>query len=424
MKSLSFKKKGFTIVELVIVIAVIGILAAVLIPSFVNMSKKANMTSDEVAVRNMNMLLASEFVDKKPKELKEVIDMLDDNGYNVNSLTPLTSGYVFVWNSTDNKIDLLESSKVTGDKLFDLSKGASFINVKVGTKEELMTALNKGNDVTLTNNIEVSDTFNIVGDVTIDMNKHTLNASANTARPFNLTNGSALTINASGAHIECGKYGLVNIPAGNSGTVILNGGYYKANTNNGSFIKVRTGEITKNTKVNIVLNKVNYTDESNDGYIINPVSNDRTTFLGDLNITIDGGSYEAHSGIISKTQATIQEAKIKTKGFGIAVEGGTAQIEKCDITVGTYNDGAPATPIAASNNATVNVKGCKLYGNGETEGALGVYTSGGTIIAENLTIDTTTFKNGNIAKDWGVDTSSYPDAKILIKVDGEILIEK
>ena len=306
MKSLSFKKKGFTIVELVIVIAVIGILAAVLIPSFVNMSKKANMTSDEVAVRNMNMLLASEFVDKKPKELKEVIDMLDDNGYNVNSLTPLTSGYVFVWNSTDNKIDLLESSKVTGDKLFDLSKGASFINVKVGTKEELMTALNKGNDVTLTNNIEVSDTFNIVGDVTIDMNKHTLNASANTARPFNLTNGSALTINASGAHIECGKYGLVNIPAGNSGTVILNGGYYKANTDNGSFIKVRTGEITKNTKVNIVLNKVNYTDESNDGYIINPVSNDRTTFLGDLNITIDGGSYEAHGGIISKTQATIQ----------------------------------------------------------------------------------------------------------------------
>ena len=35
------KKKGFTIVELVIVIAVIGILSAVLIPTFSNVTKKA-----------------------------------------------------------------------------------------------------------------------------------------------------------------------------------------------------------------------------------------------------------------------------------------------------------------------------------------------------------------------------------------------
>ena len=35
-------KKGFTIVELVIVIAVIAILAAVLIPTFANVTNKAN----------------------------------------------------------------------------------------------------------------------------------------------------------------------------------------------------------------------------------------------------------------------------------------------------------------------------------------------------------------------------------------------
>ena len=38
-------KKGFTIIELVIVIAVIGILAAVLIPTFSNVIDKANATS-------------------------------------------------------------------------------------------------------------------------------------------------------------------------------------------------------------------------------------------------------------------------------------------------------------------------------------------------------------------------------------------
>lgn len=35
-------KRAFTIVELVIVIAILAILAAVLIPTFVNLTKKAN----------------------------------------------------------------------------------------------------------------------------------------------------------------------------------------------------------------------------------------------------------------------------------------------------------------------------------------------------------------------------------------------
>ena len=43
------KKRGFTIVELVIVIAVIAILAAVLIPTFANVVKKAN---DSKAMQN------------------------------------------------------------------------------------------------------------------------------------------------------------------------------------------------------------------------------------------------------------------------------------------------------------------------------------------------------------------------------------
>ena len=53
-------RKGFTIVELVIVIAVIAILAAVLIPTFSNLIKKANESSDVQAVRQMNTFLAAD----------------------------------------------------------------------------------------------------------------------------------------------------------------------------------------------------------------------------------------------------------------------------------------------------------------------------------------------------------------------------
>ena len=45
-------KKGFTIVELVIVIAVIAILSAVLIPTFGGITDKANKSAAEQAARN------------------------------------------------------------------------------------------------------------------------------------------------------------------------------------------------------------------------------------------------------------------------------------------------------------------------------------------------------------------------------------
>ena len=46
------KKKGFTIVELVIVIAVIGILSAVLIPTFSNVTKNARESAKQQDLAN------------------------------------------------------------------------------------------------------------------------------------------------------------------------------------------------------------------------------------------------------------------------------------------------------------------------------------------------------------------------------------
>lgn len=54
-----FNKKGFTIVELVIVIAVIGILAGVLIPTFSGITKRANETAAmQEATSGRNAILA------------------------------------------------------------------------------------------------------------------------------------------------------------------------------------------------------------------------------------------------------------------------------------------------------------------------------------------------------------------------------
>lgn len=67
------KKRGFTIIELVIVIAVIAILAGVLIPTFVSVIKKANVSSDTALVRNINEALAAEDVTDKPTTMNQAL---------------------------------------------------------------------------------------------------------------------------------------------------------------------------------------------------------------------------------------------------------------------------------------------------------------------------------------------------------------
>lgn len=70
-------KKGFTIIELVIVIAVIGILAAVLIPTFSNVIDKANATA---AMENAKNAYTNFLVDNADKMVMESADFYIKSG--------------------------------------------------------------------------------------------------------------------------------------------------------------------------------------------------------------------------------------------------------------------------------------------------------------------------------------------------------
>ena len=103
-------KKGFTIVELVIVVAVIAILAAVLIPTFSGIIRKANISSDTVVAKNLNTAAISAGADT----FEDALAAVREAGYYVANLNAKAEGCYFVWEDDSNQFLLydLNNSKI------------------------------------------------------------------------------------------------------------------------------------------------------------------------------------------------------------------------------------------------------------------------------------------------------------------------
>lgn len=92
------KKHGFTLVEFIVVIAIIAILSAVLIPTFVNLIRSARISADTQIARNMNTALAAaEILDGKNETLYDAVRDIQEVGYTVDKLTPSANGCSLVW---------------------------------------------------------------------------------------------------------------------------------------------------------------------------------------------------------------------------------------------------------------------------------------------------------------------------------------
>lgn len=90
--------------ELVIVIAVIAVLAAVLIPTFANVTRRANQSADEQAVYQMNLALAVVEIDDRPENVADVIAVLNTEGMDLEDYSPLLSDTRFYWVKSINRI--------------------------------------------------------------------------------------------------------------------------------------------------------------------------------------------------------------------------------------------------------------------------------------------------------------------------------
>ena len=344
-------KKGFTIVELVIVIAVIAILAAVLIPTFAGIISKANLSADQRAVREMNTAIAMEGA----TTLDAAMAALEKNGINAKYLIPLSAGYSFVWNETEKKIELVEG-KV--DESIDEAR--KNIAVTVNTSEAFLNAIDEDYKYIKLDadvNIDISDLDIKGNNVTIDLNGKKITTTQETGRSKYLNvKGSATfvngTIEARGIQVFKGA----KLVVGKDANLVVN----SVDSNGGAALWIYAGaevEINGGTFTAV------YNNTSADISATKPVAVNNSGKL-----TINDGTFNAYStsyAIISVGELIVNGGVVNGYRGAVSVDGG-----KATINGGTFNIEAPAG-VAAHALHIENGAECTISGgtfNGTVSG--------------------------------------------------------
>ena len=229
-------KRGFTIVELVVVIAVVAILAAVLIPTFASVIRKANVSNDVALVRNLNEGLKIEEVGgKKNDTMTDALNVAKDYGFEVEKLTPRSSGEI-LWDSVNNRFVLLDENgdAVYKDESKTLSSGANLWKIVNNATEAAdnteYSSYIKGNatiaTLTVTNGVDVGVNkvteltyLNMTGTaktVTIRTNggNLTVKAPSDTVNHYNDLTSVDIKAVASASYHEYGSVGFVSVTSG------------------------------------------------------------------------------------------------------------------------------------------------------------------------------------------------------------------
>lgn len=102
MKSLLKKRKGFTLIEILIVVVIIGILTAIAIPNFIGMSDRAKIARIESDLQSIGVAAEMYYMDKTdyPATLSDLVKDDPTKTY-LNSLpTPPVENESYTWDKT------------------------------------------------------------------------------------------------------------------------------------------------------------------------------------------------------------------------------------------------------------------------------------------------------------------------------------
>ncbi len=358
------KKRGFTIVELVIVIAVIAILAGVLIPTFVSIINKANESNDIQAVRNMNTFLASAKVTGEVNSILDVYDLFDESGYSVENYKPLYKNRSYYYDKEYNQILYVDANKTVlfpaehqgktyaslGHNWMSLSmtavatvkpSGANYtaagntVTAKVASVEEYAYVVQEFNKSSSATSLNIT--------LTSDMDLMGANCAIKEAKDVTIKGeGTGVTLKNVTSNVELEEQSKRNAAQ-------INASYYS-----GGLISKVTGTVVIE---NVVIENINVkTPQTGAVGVIVGVMQGANAKLTLKNVTVKNSSVIGHRDVGALVGAAQNGASITLEGninienVSVKTNGGRAA-----LIVGKLNSGSKIT-----NNATVTVKDSAL----------------------------------------------------------------
>lgn len=415
-------KKGFTITELVIVIVVIAILAAVLIPTFASLIKKANVSADTQVAKNLNTALSmAEASGEKDMTFTDAQAAVRNAGYILSSLNPTAAGNYFVWESDSNQILLVDKDMKILYKAKDIKEEYATIDggtwhialndpslldgiadiqiipamnesTIAGDGNKVTTLLNAGGTVTLSEPVTITtapthatysdrkDGIRIKDgqEVTLDLNGQTMTTDFDTYdyRAFQLFNGKlklvngAVTVNATAGGTKEANglsiYGIVNVGGNGSETQEL---------------------LVKDMKLTYLSEVPG--DKGKGGTAISINDKNATALIEDTTILVAN----AAGVYVGYGEATLKNVVIKSAGDAgyiscavTACFGGTATID------GGYYTSETAVVSIYPTGGTINIKGGTFSTTADE--LLDIYAPASNAVADSTIVITGGIFNG------------------------------
>ena len=365
-------KKGFTIVELVIVIAVIAILAAVLIPTFSGIIRKANISADTQLVKNMNTALAAdEAINGKPDSFSDVIAIVKDAGYVLSAFNPTTEGCYVAWDKENNQLLLIDGKDDKFEVIYSVKEPSASENWYFAVdSEEAKQALKDhyGDTVkiemAITTAKGLADMLAAGGTQEIYIDE-SLVLDAENLLVFNKADATT-TINLGNAQLNTNGLVEGEVPIQiEAGTVTINGGSIGGG---GAYIDA-DGQ------------RVNSSLETEEG---------STVIINGTEFSVAASGYVTFQG-----NATLNDVKIDSEGMGVYC-GGNGNVVLENVTVNSAGRCVWATNYDGVNHtnksATITIKSGTYNGGtgtfSESYAAVTVVAYSGDIVIEGGTFTT------------------------------------
>ena len=411
MQTKNLKKKGFTLVELVVVVAVIAVLSAILIPTIGCFVEQAKETNDMATVRLLNTaLVEDEAANGKSATMTDALAAMAKKGYLVDRLTPRSTGEI-LWDSTNNRFALYKDGQALyRDNTTEEIKGANLwkvVDTEGKTVEQIQAELTKGEYSYYLKGNSVAGTFNVSTGLDVGENTGITAVRYTGAAPAKTvvirTNGGKLVVDAANDtvnhHGEAQNVDIKNVDLHNSyhefgevGYVEIAKGHFVAEANSVVITLVNTGAATEvkldaaasaDVKIafttnesakesahggNLALTYKNLTEDEKNELIYNAEAQAMNA------IAVNGKYYKSMSDVFDR----------------VAIRNGDGYDVNGDVTITLYKDiEDKGVIVKTATNLVFDLNGHTYSVNG-TVGSVGTTTIGFQLLRDS----TITFKNG------------------------------